>query len=194
MKCSLEDCPRDAESKGYCPKHYAAWRRTGNPIAPSAHRTGCSVQGCVQKHRRNGFCDMHSARVKRHADFLVTYPNKMTPEERKVSLKLRQRAYDKTEKGRIASVLKRHRRNAQEDVQLTRDQVTELMKKFSHKCFKCQAIKDLTLDHHVPRVLGGKLEQSNVVILCRKCNGHKADLMPHEFYTPEELISLVSVG
>lgn len=40
---------------------------------------------------------------------------------------------------------------------------------------------DGTIDHIIPRCLGGKNEQSNLVIACRACNELKADKLVEEF-------------
>ena len=37
---------------------------------------------------------------------------------------------------------------------------------------------DLTLDHFVPRSMGGRLEWQNAVSSCRKCNGRKGSVHP----------------
>lgn len=37
-------------------------------------------------------------------------------------------------------------------------------------CRKCGTSEDLTLEHKIPRVAGGKNHLSNLEILCKKCN------------------------
>lgn len=137
---------------------------------------------------------MHSKRVDRHGD-----PEKLnyfwaakSDEERKARLKISQRAYDQTPKGRAASILKRHRRRHKEggQVKLTVDDVLAIKTKFNFQCFKCKSKDDLTLDHHIPLTSGGKLTIDNVVLLCRKCNGLKADQLPEQFYSLEECYKL----
>uniref|UniRef100_A0A7S2PLA7 HNH nuclease domain-containing protein n=1 Tax=Leptocylindrus danicus TaxID=163516 RepID=A0A7S2PLA7_9STRA len=39
---------------------------------------------------------------------------------------------------------------------------------------------DLSLDHYVPRCMGGTLTWTNTVSACRKCNGRKGNLMPRD--------------
>ena len=193
MKCTIQDCNKPHCSKGYCLKHYANFKRTGDPIPKvKPHRNPlCSVPDCGLKHRRNGYCEKHSARKRRHGDTTAVHPNKQSPEERYAKLKIRQKIYDQTTKGKAASVLKRHRRRHLEgEVTLTAKDVEIIMEKFDYQCFKCYAKRDLTLDHHIPLIAGGKLEPSNVVILCRKCNGIKAGKAPEEFYDSAELALL----
>ena len=46
----------------------------------------------------------------------------------------------------------------------------------SKTCFYCKktfCLKDLTMDHKVPIVKGGKSQKSNVVVSCKKCNTQK---------------------
>lgn len=150
----------------------------------------CCVEGCKQKHRRNGFCNTHSKRIERHGDLGRHYPWAChSDEERRERLKQRQRRYDKSPKGKAASILKRHRRRHREGdkIALTVDDVLAIKTKFDFQCFKCRSKIDLTLDHHVPLAKGGKFIIENVVLLCRTCNGLKADALPDEFYSVEEL-------
>jgi len=41
------------------------------------------------------------------------------------------------------------------------------------KCAACSSTNDLTVDHIVPRRLGGDNEYTNLQILCRTCNSRK---------------------
>jgi len=44
-----------------------------------------------------------------------------------------------------------------------------------HKCLKCGATENLTVDHIVPKSRGGTLERNNLQTLCLPCNQEKAD-------------------
>ena len=51
----------------------------------------------------------------------------------------------------------------------------------NHRCQYCGATgRNLTLDHVVPRVRGGKHEWENVVTACMQCNHRKAGRTPQE--------------
>lgn len=55
----------------------------------------------------------------------------------------------------------------------------------SYKCQYCSErfpTPDLSMDHVIPRSLGGKLEWENTVTSCRKCNGRKGSLLPSELH------------
>jgi 5-methylcytosine-specific restriction endonuclease McrA len=45
----------------------------------------------------------------------------------------------------------------------------------NYQCQYCGSTSDLTLDHVVPKRLGGKETWENLVTCCKKCNGKKSD-------------------
>ena len=47
------------------------------------------------------------------------------------------------------------------------------------KCKYCKSIENLTLDHKIPKILGGKNEIGNMQCLCKRCNGIKSGI-PHK--------------
>ena len=52
------------------------------------------------------------------------------------------------------------------------------------RCHYCQAAvppQDLTLDHIVPLVRGGRSTRGNCVPACKECNTRKKDLLPVEW-------------
>jgi 5-methylcytosine-specific restriction endonuclease McrA len=56
-------------------------------------------------------------------------------------------------------------------------------------CYYCNAPvlpKDLTMDHIVPIIRGGRSVKSNVVTACKECNNKKKHLLPIEW---EEYLS-----
>jgi 5-methylcytosine-specific restriction protein A len=51
-------------------------------------------------------------------------------------------------------------------------------------CYYCQkkvSPKDLTMDHIVPLIRGGKSTKGNVVPVCKECNDKKKYLLPVEW-------------
>lgn len=44
------------------------------------------------------------------------------------------------------------------------------------KCKYCKSRVNLTYDHKVPLIQGGKTEKSNIQILCRECNIMKSNM------------------
>ena len=69
-----------------------------------------------------------------------------------------------------------------------------VFKKFNNKCFKCGATENLTIDHNMPFSRGGKLTETNAVLLCRSCNSKKNAKLPTVFYTNKELKALDKMG
>ena len=76
-----------------------------------------------------------------------------------------------------------YKKNAKE---FHRDKVTlrqavQLLRRDRHKCVKCGAspakdsLVELTFDHIVPIVRGGKTTLSNLWVLCSKCNRQKGE-------------------
>lgn len=61
---------------------------------------------------------------------------------------------------------------------------------FNNKCFKCNSIEKLAIDHHYPLSKGNKLDVGNAVILCSSCNSTKWAHPPNEFYTKVEFVKV----
>lgn len=76
--CTLPDCGKPHEAKGYCKTHYQRWLRTGDPyprcrtcgtVVSSSKRhycsddckPRCSVEGCESPQRKMGWCAAHYA-------------------------------------------------------------------------------------------------------------------------------------
>ena len=70
----------------------------------------------------------------------------------------------------------------------------ELFIKFDNKCFNCRSTKKLSLDHNVPFSRGGRLTESNTVLLCLSCNSSKNAKLPKDFYSVDQLKQLEKLG
>jgi hypothetical protein len=58
--CKHEKCSRPADGgKGYCRRHYAAWKRGE---MPKARYKTCRAEGCRKPIVRRGRCEEHAAR------------------------------------------------------------------------------------------------------------------------------------
>ncbi|MBE9542567.1 MAG: hypothetical protein IMF01_09630 [Proteobacteria bacterium] len=64
-------------------------------------------------------------------------------------------------------------------------------KLFSFKCFKCNSVNNLSIDHHKTDSV---LSSCNAVILCKSCNSTKSLKNPSIFYSTAELDTLSSIG
>jgi hypothetical protein len=60
-----------------------------------------------------------------------------------------------------------------------------------HYCGRAVPPRELTMDHVVPLVRGGKTVKSNVVPCCKECNARKRYLLPLEW---EEYLESLSGG
>ncbi len=60
--CSISECEKPAESRGWCTAHYLSWKRYGDPLAAKSWNPGpCSVEGCDLPSRARGWCTLHYA-------------------------------------------------------------------------------------------------------------------------------------
>jgi hypothetical protein len=83
-QCKAAGCGERAHGHGYCRKHYARWKRHGDPemVLPKGHfRTtfDCTVGGCERLPVAKGYCGLHYERWKRHGD-----PLKVIERERRI--------------------------------------------------------------------------------------------------------------
>lgn len=55
-----------------------------------------------------------------------------------------------------------------------------LFKRDKNTCQYCGSIKDLTIDHVLPKSKGGKTNWQNLITACHRCNTMKGDKTPEE--------------
>jgi HNH endonuclease len=85
--CSVEGCDRAVRARGWCNRHYARWRRTGQLEARPWERQGiCTVDGCDRQAWSGGLCEMHRWRVRVHGDPGTAAQIKQRRKEKDVSL------------------------------------------------------------------------------------------------------------
>ena len=63
----MDDCTTPARTRGWCDKHYRAWRIYGDPTG-RYQRPACAVEGCLEPHQAKGYCRIHYARWKYNGD------------------------------------------------------------------------------------------------------------------------------
>ena len=54
--CKANGCEKEVRAKGYCPRHYSAWRKGKMP--KPRYRT-CNAEGCHKPRARRGLCPEH---------------------------------------------------------------------------------------------------------------------------------------
>lgn len=67
--CAVDSCVEPYSCKGYCVKHYNAFRRHGDPLAGKPPRdpdAKCSIDGCDRAISSRGYCKKHYSRWQRH--------------------------------------------------------------------------------------------------------------------------------
>ncbi|MFD2512422.1 HNH endonuclease [Pontibacter locisalis] len=73
--------------------------------------------------------------------------------------------------------LQRYVRVPYNGISLSRHNV---LRRDNYSCQYCGAVKNLTLDHLLPRSRGGKTNWHNLVTACMRCNTRKGDRTPEE--------------
>lgn len=53
--------------------------------------------------------------------------------------------------------------------------LSKTLRKMQPYCSICKTTKDLTVDHIIPLSVGGSTVESNLQVLCRKCNSSKGN-------------------
>lgn len=77
-------------------------------------------------------------------------------------------------------VLRNYDRLPIREVKYSRQTVFDAFARTCAYCGEIFDVKNLTIDHVIPRSKGGKTTFVNVVASCRSCNFHKADRTPEE--------------
>jgi len=58
--CSVEGCKQPLRAKGYCRKHFLAWRR--GTLGAHHHYKICSKEGCRKQREFGGLCAEHAGK------------------------------------------------------------------------------------------------------------------------------------
>lgn len=69
--CTVPGCDRQNHARGYCPSHYAQFKRGLSPSEPIRARVmqklpECEEDGCSEPVKAKGLCRMHYQRLLRH--------------------------------------------------------------------------------------------------------------------------------
>lgn len=58
--CTVEGCKQPLRAKGYCRKHFLAWRR--EKVGAHHHYKVCSKEACRKKREFGGLCAEHAGK------------------------------------------------------------------------------------------------------------------------------------
>ena len=70
--CKIDGCDRPSAGRGWCQKHWARWRKHGDPmmvkpkVRPFKYGPICAVDECAKPHHANGYCIYHNDRNTRN--------------------------------------------------------------------------------------------------------------------------------
>lgn len=68
MKCIIDNCNRDAKSRGFCNLHYQRYRRSTEFKRFYNGRNICSIEGCGGIAQGDGYCSKHYYKNQRYND------------------------------------------------------------------------------------------------------------------------------
>jgi 5-methylcytosine-specific restriction endonuclease McrA len=55
-----------------------------------------------------------------------------------------------------------------------------IFRRDGHQCKYCGSVKNLTIDHIIPKSKGGKTNWTNLITACNRCNVYKGDKTPEQ--------------
>ena len=66
--CSVEDCGKKHDARGYCSGHYKKWQKDNGLFVLSTANinTPCSIEKCKNKYKAKGFCNTHYKNFIKH--------------------------------------------------------------------------------------------------------------------------------
>ena len=188
--------------------HNRAYREANKEKIATAKRAhyNANVEE-ISRYRRQYYKNNKESERQYYEDNREMYRQYYENNKEKISAATRQ--YYKDNKKKIAAIKKIYYANNKEKIAVYKrkrrarkfnvnENYTETDKKFTmdlfgNKCFRCNIVQDLCVDHHFPLSKGHALTRTNAVILCRSCNASKHDKLPKDFYTSKELIKVNSI-
>jgi hypothetical protein len=67
--CSISDCTKKVQARGWCSAHYKQWEKYGDPLIRKDRIRGeCSLEDCALPHLSKGYCSTHYYKWKRNGD------------------------------------------------------------------------------------------------------------------------------
>lgn len=76
VQCSVEDCFKKVQARGWCGTHYARWRKHGDVSrGAKEYPKDCSIEGCDNPFEARGWCRQHYARWHKYGEPVRVLPN-----------------------------------------------------------------------------------------------------------------------
>lgn len=70
--CNIENCSNKIAARGWCWKHYARWRKHGDPLyVLKPKERPCDVSGCEDFAKSRGLCTRHYLKFRKYGDPLA---------------------------------------------------------------------------------------------------------------------------
>lgn len=193
----MESCGRPAWARGWCGRHYQAWRAHGDAeyVRPPTPET-CSIPDCLGTFFAKLLCEKHYKEdyYSRNKEALS---EQMAGYRRSNSDKIRERRkrdYDQNRERYLASALMWSRENPDlrraivrrygakrwswvkaSEVVITQRALDRLMMHADHRCTYCRVslAEGYHWDHVIPLSRGGTHSEGNLVPTCPPCNLRK---------------------
>ena len=68
QKCTVNGCPNLGTLRTLCEKHYARFKRYGDPNIVMLRIDKCTIENCNEPHLAFGFCNKHYLKYKKYGD------------------------------------------------------------------------------------------------------------------------------
>jgi hypothetical protein len=104
--CSIDGCSGKHKANGWCVKHYAAWRRYGDPLgsAPPKPVMLCRIDDCGGRVEAKSLCNRHYLHFRAHGDPLWREHFEDLPGETWLPVVGYEGLYDVSDLGRVRSL------------------------------------------------------------------------------------------
>jgi 5-methylcytosine-specific restriction endonuclease McrA len=184
LTCSVSGCGQPARKRGWCGSHYAQQRYTGRPPEPFKHKWApagpCVVCGAPNGYGRRRFCS-NACRVL-HATYKGDVPSVVQCVACGIDIDLTERGKG----GQRRKVVTKFCGPCRQDYRKYKLSARELANRDGTDCGICGEPVDMSLrrkdsnmcasvDHIIPRSLGGTHDPDNLQLSHLYCNQVKSD-------------------
>lgn len=188
-KCRLEYRKRHKKEKAKYDKKYNKQNREkiikAKKIYYNAHKEIFS-QYCKKNYikKRNIKLQYQKQYARKHKKHISIYQKQYRIDNKDEKIK-RDRAYHKahSEIGQASTMKRRAIKKNIKEFFSTKHRKA-VFTAFKFKCFNCNSINNLALDHFYPLSKGHAASLKNAIVLCKSCNSSKHNKSPKRFFSP----------